>query len=466
MGVARVGALLWPILFVGAAAAPLAAAEPFTLAQAQGYQGIWYAVGKPGDQYGYKYSGGMPTYPQQHSPIAIYVAAADKTFFVYGGTPPGEQRLLHMVSYFDHATKSVPRPRILLDKGTADAHDNPTLAVDPRGHLWIFSNSHGTSRPSFIHKSAAPYSIAAFERVLTTNFSYGQPWVLDDGSFLLMHTRYKSDRQMWWITSRDGRSWSDGQPLAHIAQGHYQQSWADGRRVATAFNYHPQKGGLDARTNLYYLETSDAGKTWQTASGQAILPPLTEIHNPALARDYESEGLLVYLKQLRFDARGRPVILYQTSRGHEPGPANDPRTWRIARWDGRAWEFNDVTTSDHNYDFGAMYLDEPDGAWRLIAPTDPGAQSYTTGGQMVLWTSADEGRTWRKVKSLTHDRRYNHSFARQPLHAHRDFYALWGDGDPLQPSESSLYFTDRAGSHVWKLPREMPSEIAAPEIAF
>lgn len=444
---------------------PVAADEPFKLPAADGYRGIWYSVGKTGDRYSYKYSGGMATYPQQHSPIAVYAPAVEKTFFVYGGTRPGKRQLLHMVSYFDHATHSVPRPRILLDKGTGDAHDNPTLAIDARGHLWIFSNSHGTSRPSFIHRSTRPYSIAEFERVLTTNFSYGQPWVLDDGSFLLMHTRYKSGRQMWWMTSRDGTEWSQGRPLAHIAQGHYQQSWSDGRRVATAFNYHPKKGGLDARTNLYYLETPDGGRTWQNAAGQAVETPLTDIENPALVRNYESEGLLVYLKQLRFDARGRPVVLYQTSKGHEPGPANDPRIWRIARYSGEKWEFNDVTTSDHNYDFGAMYL-EPDGTWRLIAPTDPGPQPYMTGGQMVLWTSSDAGRTWQKTKQLTHAETYNHTFARQPLGADPDFYALWADGDAHQPSPSSLYFTDRPATHVWRLPPKMTDETAQPEIAW
>ena len=33
---------------------------------------------------------------------------------------------LHMVSYYDHASGTVPRPRILLNKHTDDAHDNPT----------------------------------------------------------------------------------------------------------------------------------------------------------------------------------------------------------------------------------------------------------------------------------------------------------------------------------------------------
>lgn len=61
------------------------------------------------------------------------------------------RHLLHMVSCFDHKTKTVPRPTVLLDKQTDDAHDNPVISVDADGHLWIFSTSHGRARPSYIH---------------------------------------------------------------------------------------------------------------------------------------------------------------------------------------------------------------------------------------------------------------------------------------------------------------------------
>ncbi len=440
--------------------------EAVALAKDDGYRGLWYAVQKTGDAYAYKYSGGMPTYPQQHLPIAVYAPAVNKTFFVYGGSPSERRTCLHMVSYFDHATGMVPRPRILLDKHTDDAHDNPTLTIDRDGHLWIFSNSHGTSRPSFIHRSAEPYSIEKFERVATTNFSYGQPWSMDDGSLLLMHTRYAAGhREMFVMTSRDGLTWNEPLPLSRIAQGHYQVSWSDGRRVATAFNYHPEKGGLNARTNLYYMASDDRGATWKNIAGTVLELPLTEVANGAQVRDYQSEDQLVYLKQLQFDADGNPLILFLTSRGFAPGPENDPRVWHTARWDGQVWDIRDITTSDHNYDFGSLYL-EPGNVWRLIAPTAPGAQPFCTGGDMELWTSNDEGCIWHKQKTLTHDRRYNHSFARQPLGAHPEFYALWGDGDTHQPSDSSLYFTDREATHVWRLPRSMETDPAKPEIAW
>ena len=84
---------------------------------------------------------------------------------------------------------------------------------------------------------------------------------------------------------------------------------------------------------------------------------------------------------------------------------------------------------------------------------------------MVLWTSADQGATWTKVKQLTRDSRFNHTYARRPVHAHPDFYAFWTDGNPLEPSASRLYFTDRDGTQVWVLPETLENDFAQPEPA-
>jgi len=444
----------------GVAALEGGSAEAAPLAKDDGYRGIWYYNQPSKDEYVYKYSGGFGTYPQQHIPIAYYSAAANKTFFCYGGTVTGKQELLHMVSYYDHATGMVPRPTVLLNKKTNDAHDNPTLMLDDAGHVWIFSNAHGTSRPSYIHRSTKPYSVDEFELTLTTNFSYSQPWHLPGNGFVFLHTRYASGRGLHWMTSADGRSWEQPQPLARVAQGHYQVSWRDGARLATAFDYHPVKGGLNARTNLHYLETSNQGKTWTTAEGWPVRTPVTEIKNGALIRDYESEGLLVYLKDLQFDADHRPVILFLTSKGYESGPANDPRTWHTARWTGKEWTILPAFISDHNYDHGSLYI-EKDG-WRVLAPTAPGPQPYCTGGEMVVWSSRDQGRTWKKERELTANSPHNHTYARRPVNAHPGFYALWADGDAKKASESHLYFTNQAMDRVWKLPPKMEGEFAAP----
>jgi hypothetical protein len=100
----------------------------------------------------------------------------------------------------------------------------------------------------------------------------------------------------------------------------------------------------------------------------------------------------------------------------------------------------------------------------VIAPTEPGPQPYNPGGEIVMWLSKDQGATWKKTAELTHHSTLNHTYARRPFNAHPDFYALWADGNAREPSESSLYFTNQKGDHVWRLPKRMAEQFAAPEI--
>jgi hypothetical protein len=431
-----------------------------------GYRGIWYSNQPQDDEYVYKYSGGLGTYCGKHRPFAIYRPEVNKTFFCYGGTNEDGTTLLHMVSYFDHATGTVPRPTLLLDKQTTDAHDNPVIAIDTEGYVFIFSSSHGTPRPSYISRSKRPYEIDEFERVRTTNFSYTQPFHLGQQGFLFPQTIYLGGRAIYFQTSLDGCQWTEPRLLSLIAQGHYQISEPYGaQKLGSAFNYHPPEKGLNWRTNLYYIETSDRGQTWTNAAGEPLELPLTEPDNPALVQEYESQGRNVYMKDITFDAAGHPVILYLTSGGWQSGPCNDPRIWQTARWTGSEWDIQGTIRSDNNYDLGSLYI-EQDGSWRLIAPTETGPQPYNPGGEVAMWTSCDRGVTWTKLKQLTHDSPYNHTYVRRPINAHPDFYAIWADGHARQKSDSRLYFTDRDGSHVWRLPVRMEGELAKPEIAW
>ena len=448
-------------------------ADDLTTQLGDGYRGIWYMNQPVKDEYRYKYSGGFATYPQQHVPIAIHVASQRKTFFVFGGSAGNisetKDELQHYVSYYDHATGTVPRPVRILQKRTEDAHDNPTLSIDDAGHLFVFSSAHGTGRPSYIWRSKKPYDISAWELLVTTNFSYTQPWYLPQSKrFLFLHILYKNgQRTLNWKTSPNAKEWTAPQLIAHIEMGDYQvsQRQGDTDRVATAFDLHPDHGragtGLNFRTNIYYLETRDAGRTWTTADGKPVALPLTQAENPALVRDYRAENLNVYLKDIAFTAEGNPVLLYLTSKGFDPGPKSGPFQWHTARWTGAAWEYRPFTTSDHNYDHGSLYV-EADGTWRVIAPTAPGPQPWGTGGDMVMWLSRDQGAKWEMAKTLTHDSRYNHTYARKPVNAHAEFYALWADGSPLEPTPSSLYFATKDG-RVFRLPQHMKAPTAKPE---
>lgn len=421
------------------------------LPTADGFRGIWYANQPSGDEYVYKYSGGKATYPHQHTPIAIYAPQVDKTFFVYGGSYQDRNALLHMISYYDHATGMVARPRVLLDKQTGDAHDNPTLCIGPQGYLYVFSSAHGTSRPAFIHRSTRPYDITSFECILEKNFSYTQPWYLGAHGFVFMHTRYQGARVLYVMQSDDAIDWLAPQKLAKIDEGHYQVTQPCGDSIGSAFNYHPAGRGLNSRTNLYYITSSDGGHTWTNVAGEELTTPLTEVDNPALVTNYETEGLNCYMKCLRYTPDGRPIILHLTSGGYESGPQNDPRTFRTATWTGKEWTIRDAMLGDNNYDYA--FLDVLDnGDWQITGTTQPGPQRFNTGGEMAIWRSSDEGRTWTMTKQLTTGSPYNHCYPRQVFAGRDDFYALWADGHGRKKSDSRLYFTDREGSAVWQLP--------------
>ncbi|GAB3893473.1 BNR-4 repeat-containing protein [Spirosoma agri] len=453
--------------------------------KATGYRGIWYFIGATKNEYAYKYSGGLGTYPANHYPFSVYAPAVDRTFFCYGGVTDSTSReLYHMVGYFDHKTGLVCRPTLLLKKGTDDAHDNPVIQLDGQGYVWVFSTSHGTERPSFIHRSRKPYDISAFESIPATrldekgqripfdNFSYLQTYYQKGRGFLNLMTHYdrnvlvyganKPRRTIAFITSPDGVTWSAWHDLATIEEGHYQTSGYWKNKIGSAFNYHPNTkvgAGLDYRTNVYYVETDDFGKTWHSANGKSVQLPLAEISNPALVKDYKSMGLNAYISDVAYDSAGRPIILYITSKGPEPGPANGPFVWHVAHWTGSQWGIYDVVQSDHNYDMGSLYVEG--NTWRIIGPAEAGPQPYGTGGNLVLLESRDQGKRWTKTKAITANTVRNQTYPRRPVDVHPGFYAFWADGNARQPSASFLYFCDQNGA-VFQLPTDMKADLEKP----
>ncbi len=454
---------------------------------ADGIQGIWYGNQPTKSQYAFKYSGGLATYPQQHAPIAIYDASVDRTYFVYGASStklelftaenaPIMEKLgntIGCVSYFDHKTRMFARPRRLYCRNVLDPHENPVLSIDKDGYLLVFAPSHGSGRLSFILRSRKPYDISSFEVMATmrpeNNFSYPQPWYIPGSGIAFLHTAYqKGSRRLMVQRMHDTQKWSgwdDRYQLSGIAQGNYQISWPDGQGgLGTAFDMHPPvKAGqipLNFRTNIYYLHTRDAGATWQTVTGETLKLPLAEIQNPALVYDAQSEGKLIYLKDLAYDENHRPLILYVVGSSWVPGPQNPPVQWMLAAYDGKKWQHHPITTSQHNYDHGSMYLLSPDD-WRIIAPTSPGVAPYATGGQMMLWQSRDRGVTWRRIKEITTSPGLNHTYARKPLNAQPDFAALWADSTGYLPSPSHLHFCDINGN-AFRMPFNFGGKDFAP----
>ena len=224
-----------------------AVASERATAKDSGYRSIWFTLGQM-TPLGDKYSGGLGTYTANHVPIAIYAKEVDKTFFVYGGAKEGKRHLLAMASYYDHRRHVVPRPTIVHDKqGVDDPHDNPSLCLDPQGHLWVFVSGRAKKRLGIIYRSTKPYSVDEFERIAEREFTYPQPRWIEGQGFLFLFTKYTKGRELYFSTSPDGRTWTPDRKFAGMG-GHYQTSHQIGKRVITAFNMHPG-GNVDKRMN-------------------------------------------------------------------------------------------------------------------------------------------------------------------------------------------------------------------------
>lgn len=434
--------------------------------QIDGYRGIWFTLGQF-YEYGDKYSGGLGTYTAKHIPLAIYAPEVNTTFFVYGGTTGEKDRyLLCMIGSYNHSTDRVSKPTVVYDKmGVDDPHDNPSILIDPQGYIWVFVSGRGRTRPGFKYRSSAPYSISSFEQITEEEMTYPQPWYIEGSGFFHFFTKYTGVRELYFESSTDGRNWTEDQKLAGIIgqpgekSGHYQVSNHWGNKLGTFFSRHPN-GNVDLRTNLYYLQTTDMGRTWTTADGQKVQPPVTEVQAPALVRDYQAEGKNVYLKDLVFDAGGNPVCLYLTSGGHEPGPKNDPREWRVSHWLGDSWRTSIITTSDHNYDMGSLWIDGDH--WTVVIPSGNRPQHYGGGGELEMWTSEDTGQSWYKKMAVTQGSKLNNNYARKVVNGKAPFQFFWADGDPDKMSISHLYFADLEGQ-VRKLPYKMKKDWAKPK---
>jgi hypothetical protein len=428
--------------------------------RAEGYMGLWSRSISLDDE-SYRYSGGLGTFSSQHTPLAIYSEEANKTYFVYSGTrSPEESHLQIMISFFDHKTNRVPRPVIIYDKlGVNDPQDNATISIDSGGFIYVFVSGRGRTRPGFIFKSRKPWSIDSFEQIFRGEIVFPQPWWLNDSCFMLMHTKVQRGREIHWSTGTDGKKWSTSTKLAGMG-GHHQVTNICGNTLYSVFSYLPD-GNPDKRTNLYLVRTDDFGKTWKSMDDKVLEIPLTEAGSDALIRDFKSEGKLVYIKDLNFDRSGNPVILALISNDYHPGVSGDPREMVIVKWNGYNWEFIRVSDTHHNYDMGYIYTDDDE--WRIICTMEPGPQREGMGGELVLWTSTDEGESWEKTRVITSDSRFNNSYVRRPVNANREFYSFWVDGDPENLSESRIYFTDHECDKVWVLPYNMKKKTAKPE---
>lgn len=417
------------------------------------FRGIWYGQTKL-ETGGYKYAGGLGTYTSHHGSTAIYHENSNKTFFTYGGTrlnynyekssQIGPDQLYIMVAEYDHQTDILSKPTLVFDKWTNDPHDNPSLGIDPEGHILLFAPSHGDlTTPSYILKSTQPASVDSFKVIEKSLFAYPQIHMNEEGDGVLFYTSYQNGRILKFRKFIKGKLQSEENVLSSIQAGHYQISTSNSSKIGTAFNFIPRPAGSDYRTNLYYLETLDNGKSWQSVNGNHISLPISKHDNSILIKDYEKEGKIVYIMDMEYDDEANPVIIYNVSSNPFPDDNASSSSLMVSFYKNNEWNTRFITTSDHNYNMGTLKI--TDQKWTIIAPTTPGPQKNAAGGELELWASYDKGYSWKQERRLTTNSINNHNYVKKVENTRNEFGYIWADGNAITPSDSRLYYTDGNG---------------------
>src|SRR5690606_20914538 len=124
-----------------------------------------------------------------------------------------------------------------------DPHDNPSIAMDSDGYIWVFVSGRSRSRPGFIYKSSSPNSIAKFDIISAREITYPQPKYVEGQGFLHLFIKYLGIRLLYFSTSKDGVEWTaDKQPAAikrpeDRNSGHYQISGQLGEKSVLFYNW-------------------------------------------------------------------------------------------------------------------------------------------------------------------------------------------------------------------------------------
>ncbi len=172
-----------------------------------------------------------------------------------------------------------------------DAAGNRAESALPVTTLPPASSGRGAERPGFKYRSRKPYDISAFDRISGRGNDL-RPTVVSAGKGFINFS--PNTPKAANCTSKPVPTGLPGAgPETRGLGGHYQVTSLKDNKIDTFFNYHPN-GNMDRRTNLYYMQTTDMGKTWTTADGKPLRFPLADVQNPALVINYEAEGKLQY----------------------------------------------------------------------------------------------------------------------------------------------------------------------------
>ena len=335
------------------------------------------------------------------NPVAIYSNIANKTFIIYQTKVPSDKYKAKTISY-DHSTNNFTEPVLVDGNGlNGDAHGAPSIAIDPNGYLYAFYGTHGDTI-QYYKKSANPYDISTWcteQKNLTDKkgFTYPQVFFIDDTLHMFFRQGGSNTDNMAYTyyrtishTKFDGSKWSTPYPLTNFSDfsenktisGMYHATYVNplDKTIHIAYNWY--QSATATRYHLYYMKSSDCGKTWTKADGTPLVIPVDENTSEKIV-DSGNDFCNVCLGDIHTTPNGLPLILF-----------NLAKVFKLARWNGSAWIVTEVVNVDHNFDYCALVVDSES---QYRAYITVGADR---GGVIKEYFTNNSGATWEYQKTI------------------------------------------------------------------
>jgi len=356
--------------------------------------------------------GPWATYDAYIHPPAVYHNG--KVVIAYQG--PNQD--IYVVAY-DAVNKTVEGPYFVADNPlTNDNHGAPAIWVDPEGYYHIVYGAHATALKHV--KSAEPYNISLWVQMSDITASATYPQVIWFNNTLYLFYRAGGHTADWvYRTSTDGgNTWSNETVLIDSDSVNvWYVTFRKGRdgRIHVAWVWKDESNLLGTnepeywqRYNLYYMYLDFDG-VWKNITGHPVQLPITKSVADECCLVLKTEDIPMHVNEPIPAASPNGTVYILFVYGGLFG-TTDTFKWRIAKWNGTAWEIHDIANAPSIFVTGDLIVVD-DNTVEAYIPVKAVAckqnPDLVHGGQVEKWVTYDGGKTWVREKVIARSPSYS-----------------------------------------------------------
>jgi len=354
----------------------------------------------------------------ENTPIATtyptafhYNGLHDRTYFVYLS-----DTFEHRILYYDHDSQSWSSSVKVADCVENDLHENPAITIDNGGYIYVFYNAHGNMR---MKKSTNPEDITSWGSAIDPTDGYGtypKCFVDSSNTIYLLHMHHGSDSPnvLAFTKSTDGgNTWANETIVVNLGSDYcyaFKAIIDSSDTIHLAFSIYDSSES--SRRDVFYMQSTDGGDTWQKADGTSISIPAGE---GDVDKAYDSVGFCQGF-DLVIDSNNYPIMAY-----------SDDKVYGIVRWNGSTWESHSLGVSTDDVFNNIRLQVISDTTYRAWLFTD--ASISGRGGELKVYETTDNGANWTKIKDVTTDSPLLHRNITIPEDYNSEIEAIWNYGN-------------------------------------